>query len=152
MKRITTATVITVCLTLICSCQQSTKSSPTLEFETNRFPVNYALAEHGTAVFVSDDNYDHPASTLNNGITSSENWDAGEGWEAHFDGSYEYAKYASYGESAGDAARLAQHMREAVSHAEQSSATHVDGEESETPQRMAPPLIAIYYPHLFTRR
>jgi hypothetical protein len=43
--------------------------------------VNLALANNGAKVMVSEDNSDHPASTLINGITSSENWDQGEGWE-----------------------------------------------------------------------
>ena len=38
--------------------------------------VNLALASNGTRITVSKDNPQHPASTLNNGITSSEKWSA----------------------------------------------------------------------------
>jgi len=46
--------------------------------------VNYALAENGATVEVCSDNPEHPASTLINGITLSDNWGAGEGWEHAF--------------------------------------------------------------------
>ena len=39
-----------------------------------------------------------PASTLTNGIVSSENWNKGEGWESSFDGEYEYGGYMEVGE------------------------------------------------------
>lgn len=42
--------------------------------------VNYALAENGATVAVCGDNPEHPASTLINGVTSSDNWNSGEGW------------------------------------------------------------------------
>jgi hypothetical protein len=48
--------------------------------------VNLALANNGAKVMVTEDNSDHPASTLINGITSSENWDQGEGWEYEYNG------------------------------------------------------------------
>lgn len=50
--------------------------------------VNYALPENGAVIYVSEDNPNHPGSTLNNGITSSENWAGGEGWETRYDGRY----------------------------------------------------------------
>ena len=46
--------------------------------------VNYALAENSATVEVCHDNSEHPASTLINGITSSDSWVAGEGWEYAF--------------------------------------------------------------------
>jgi hypothetical protein len=46
--------------------------------------VNYALAENGAVIEVSYDNQEHPASTLINGITSSDEWDSGEGWELQY--------------------------------------------------------------------
>jgi len=68
------------------------------EAEIDKTLVNYALAENGAKIYVSEDNPDHPASTLNNGITSSEKWNQGEGWEDHFDGRFSYGRYAGYGE------------------------------------------------------
>jgi len=50
----------------------------------NKGLANLALASNGARVTVSEDNPDHPASTLINGITSSENWDQGEGWELKY--------------------------------------------------------------------
>ena len=44
--------------------------------------INWALKENGGKVTAFSDGKNHPASTLNNGITSSENWDQGEGWQA----------------------------------------------------------------------
>jgi len=46
--------------------------------------VNYASVENGATVEVCGDNHEHPASTLINGITSSDNWSSGEGWEYAF--------------------------------------------------------------------
>jgi len=51
----------------------------------NKGLINLALVSNGTKVTVSQDNPDHPSSTLINGITSSENWDKGEGWELKCD-------------------------------------------------------------------
>jgi hypothetical protein len=51
----------------------------------NKGLTNLALASNGAKVTVSQDNPDHPAPTLINGITSSENWDKGEGWELKCD-------------------------------------------------------------------
>ncbi len=44
--------------------------------------INWALKENGGKVTAFSENPGHPASTLNNGITSSENWGKGEGWQA----------------------------------------------------------------------
>jgi len=44
--------------------------------------INWALKESGGKITVFSEDPGHPASTLNNGITSSENWDQGEGWQA----------------------------------------------------------------------
>lgn len=44
--------------------------------------INWALKENGGEVTAFSENPGHPASTLNNGITSSENWGKGEGWQA----------------------------------------------------------------------
>ena len=44
--------------------------------------VNWALAKNGGRVNVFSDDPDHPASMLINGVTSSEGWDQGEGWQA----------------------------------------------------------------------
>jgi len=43
--------------------------------------VNYALQSNGAKVRVSEDNPEHPASTLINGVKDSNLWDQGEGWE-----------------------------------------------------------------------
>ena len=59
--------------------------------------TNLALASSGTTVIVSQDNPDHPASTLINGITSSENWDQGEGWESKYEGQFARGRYLGYG-------------------------------------------------------
>lgn len=55
----------------------------------NKGLVNLCLASNGAKVTVSQDNPDHPASTLINGITSSENWDQGEGWELKYDDEFQ---------------------------------------------------------------
>ena len=98
MKNLTTATFIIAYLILISGCQQSFKQIFVEGSEIDKQLVNYALPENGGMVYVSDDNPDHPASTLANGIASSENWDQGEGWEAQFDGEYEYGGYIEPGE------------------------------------------------------
>lgn len=51
----------------------------------NKGLLNYALSSNGAKVAVSEDNPKHTASTLINGITSSDNWDNGEGWEFKYD-------------------------------------------------------------------
>ena len=98
MKNLTTATFINACLILICGCQQSFKQVFVEGSEIDKQLVNYALPENGGRVYVSQNNSDHPASTLTNGIVSSENWDQGEGWESKFDGEYEYGGYIEPGE------------------------------------------------------
>jgi len=59
--------------------------------------VNLALAANGARVTVSNDNPDHPAATLINGITSSENWSQGEGWETSYEGRFARGGYLAYG-------------------------------------------------------
>ncbi len=59
--------------------------------------VNLALASNGARVTVSNDNPDHPAATLTNGITSSENWGQGEGWETSYEGRFARGGYLAYG-------------------------------------------------------
>ena len=44
--------------------------------------VNWASAKNGGRVSASSEEPEHPASTLINGVTSSEGWDQGEGWQA----------------------------------------------------------------------
>jgi len=44
--------------------------------------ANWALDENGGKVTAFSEVPGHPVSTLNNGVTSSENWDQGEGWQA----------------------------------------------------------------------
>ena len=117
MKTNAIASIIIICLTLIGGCQKAIQSSSVdgLEFKTDQQLVNYARPKHGTEIFVSENNYDRPAETLTNGVISTKNWDSGEGWESYFDGPYEFAKYASYGNRSDDAKRLAEQMRKAVS-------------------------------------
>ena len=98
MKHLTAVTFISAYLALICGCQQSFKQVFTEASEIDKQLVNYALPENGGRVYVSQNNPDHPASTLTNGIASSENWDKGEGWESKFDGEYEYGGYIEPGE------------------------------------------------------
>lgn len=59
--------------------------------------TNLALASNGTKITVSQGNPDHPASTLNNGITSSEKWNEGEGWESEYQGRFSRGRYLGYG-------------------------------------------------------
>ena len=98
MQKLTTVTFIIACLTLICSCQKTLKQAFVDSSEIDKQLVNYALPESGAVIFVSQDNSDHPASTLTDGVVSSENWDKGEGWEVRFDGEYEYGGYMEVGE------------------------------------------------------
>ena len=44
--------------------------------------VNWALAINGGRVSAFSEEPEHLASTLVNGVTSSEGWDQGEGWQA----------------------------------------------------------------------
>ena len=59
--------------------------------------VNLALASNGAIVSVSEDNSDHPASTLTNGITTSDGWNRGEGWESIYEGRFSRGGYTGYG-------------------------------------------------------
>ena len=59
--------------------------------------INLASASSGARVIVSQDNPDHPASTLINGITTSENWGQGEGWELEYEGRFARGGYLGYG-------------------------------------------------------
>lgn len=47
--------------------------------------VDYALAENGATVTASRSTSGHRPETVINGITSSDNWNKGEGWEAEFE-------------------------------------------------------------------
>ena len=47
-------------------------------------PVNYALESNGAVAFASDYTSGHEPLTTINGVTSSEGWDDGEGWECRF--------------------------------------------------------------------
>lgn len=47
--------------------------------------VDYALVENGATVTASRSTATHLPETAINGITSSDNWDKGEGWEAEFE-------------------------------------------------------------------
>ena len=46
--------------------------------------TNYALTKNGATVNVSDYTQGRDLYTVINGITSSGNWDSGEGWECKF--------------------------------------------------------------------
>ena len=98
MQKLTTVTFIIAYVMLICGCQKTLKQAFVNSSEIDKQLVNYALPENGAVIFVSQDNYDHPASTLTDGAVSSENWDKGEGWEVRFDGEYEYGGYMEVGE------------------------------------------------------
>ena len=98
MQKLTTVTFIIAYVMLICGCQKTLKQAFVDSSEIDKQLVNYALPENGAVIFVSQDNSDHPASTLTDGAVSSENWDKGEGWEVRFDGEYEYGGYMEVGE------------------------------------------------------
>ena len=98
MQKLTTVTFIIAYVMLICGCQKTLKQAFVNSSEIDKQLVNYALPENGAVIFVSQDNSDHPASTLTDGAVSSENWDKGEGWEVRFDGEYEYGGYMEVGE------------------------------------------------------
>lgn len=94
--------------------------------------VNYALPENGTMMLVSEDNPEHPASTLNNGIKSSEDWDNGEGWETHFEGRYAYGRYFGYGDNAWAAEMAAmEREREQMLSGERQQRVEINPEEFE---------------------
>ena len=47
--------------------------------------VNYALSSNGATAFASNYTPGHDPSSAINGVTASEGWDDGEGWECRFD-------------------------------------------------------------------
>ena len=53
--------------------------------DTSNPLINYALAENGARVVASSATSGHEPETAINGITSSDNWAKGEGWEAEFE-------------------------------------------------------------------
>lgn len=59
--------------------------------------LNFALARNGAIITVSKENPDRPAINLIDGITSSEKWDQGEGWEVSYEGFYARGEYIGYG-------------------------------------------------------
>ena len=59
--------------------------------------LNFALASNGAIVTVSQENPERPATNLIDGITSSEKWDQGEGWEVSYEGFYARGEYIGYG-------------------------------------------------------
>jgi hypothetical protein len=59
--------------------------------------VNLASASSGARVVVSQENPDHAGSTLINGITTSDDWDQGEGWELKYQGRFARGGYLGYG-------------------------------------------------------
>ena len=99
IQKATTAIAISVCLGVIFGCQPALKGVFVNSADTDRELVNYARTENGAVLYVSEDNADYPASTLTDGITSAGNWDAGEGWQTHFDGAYVYGQYVGPGEN-----------------------------------------------------
>jgi hypothetical protein len=66
----------TGCLTQLTQLTQNL--APSGEF------VNYALAKNGATAVASGSTPDHEPGTVINGITSSKDWDKGEGWEMSF--------------------------------------------------------------------
>ena len=99
IQKATTAIVISTCLGLILGCQPAFKGVFVNSTETDRQLVNYARPENGALLYVSEDNADYPASALTDGVTSTENWDNGAGWQTHFEGPYVYGQYAGPGEN-----------------------------------------------------
>ncbi len=88
MKNMRLICLITLSFALLSGC---TGKSRLVKFITEggletKGLVNLALASNGARVSVSQDNSDHPAETLINGIASSENWNQGEGWGNHIRG------------------------------------------------------------------
>jgi len=112
MKKTTATTTLIICLALVCGCQQAFKEALISGAEIDQQLVNYARPENGAVIFASEDNPNHPISTLVDGITSAENWDAGEGWETHFDGPYAYGQYSGSGDDAWFADRLMRQMNQ----------------------------------------
>jgi len=87
MKNLCLIYTLVISLVFLTGCAENKQL---LDFVTkdnleNKGLINLALVSNGTKVTVSKDNPDHPSSTLINGVTSSENWDNGEGWELKCD-------------------------------------------------------------------
>jgi ketosteroid isomerase-like protein len=91
---------VTLLFNLGCLTKQSFQEFIAEESAVDSTLINYALPENGGKVIVSGDNPSHPASTLTNGITSSEKWDSGEGWETTFEGPFQRGVYYEYGRDA----------------------------------------------------
>ena len=95
----TTAIAIGIYLGLILGCRPAFKEIFVSSTETDQQLVNYARPENGAVLYVSEDNADYPASALTDGVTSTENWDKGAGWQTHFEGPYVYGQYAGPGDN-----------------------------------------------------
>jgi len=98
MKRLFSI-IIAASILSFCGCflEKSWRGVFTDSAEVDKSSINYALPENGGKLFVSKDNPAHPASTLNNGNTRSEDWDRGEGWEHMYAEDYWYGAYFGYG-------------------------------------------------------
>ncbi len=95
MKNMRLICLITLSFALLSSCAGKSRLVKFITeggLETKGL-VNLALASSGARIFVSQDNSDHPAETLINGIASSENWNQGEGWETTYDGRFARGRY-----------------------------------------------------------
>ena len=99
MKSLRATYVFVLCLAFLMGC---TGEKSLLQFvkegglETKGL-INLALPSNGATVSVSEDNPDHPASTLTNGITTSDGWNRGEGWESSYEGRFSRGGYTGYG-------------------------------------------------------
>lgn len=135
MKTLIVVISIAILTFLICGCQKL----PNVELsdifasqaEIDAQLVNHALAKNGAKIYVSkEDNSNHPASTLNNGVISSKKWHTGEGWESHFDARFSYGKYAAYGEDQWQAQlEIMRAEREAISEGRRPADIQVDPED-----------------------
>jgi len=99
MKNLKWACIFALCLIFLMGCAGNT---PLAKFVREggleaKGLINLASASSGARVIASEDNPDHPASTLINGITSSDNWDQGEGWELKYEGQFARGGYLGYG-------------------------------------------------------
>ena len=97
MRRLSSAIVIVLLFFTGCSGNRSVLDFVMEGGLETKGLVNLALASNGGRVVASKDNTEHPASTLINGITSSENWNQGEGWEAKHEGRFARGGYTGYG-------------------------------------------------------
>ena len=99
MKNLRATYVFVLCLAFILGCSGERSLVQFVKeggLETKGL-VNLALASNGAIVSVSEDNSDHPASTLTNGITTSDGWNRGEGWESTYEGRFSRGGYTGYG-------------------------------------------------------